>query len=118
MGLNTTTDFTDLLTELDNGRALQRISEEIAEVVDAVQEHKKAGEVTIKLKFVPEGKMAVVSVQTTAKKPMEPYRSTIFFHGEAGSLHREDPKQLNLRNLDSPPLKSVDFTGFDDPDKN
>lgn len=112
--VNKTTDLTELLTDLDYGKVHQRLSEELSELVGAVEEFGKPGEMMIKLKVRPEGQMALVSVESTVKAPKEPFNASMFYYGENGSLHREDPRQMNLRGLEPPKLASVG--GNDDPD--
>ncbi len=95
------TTFSQVMAALRNGMTQEELNDTMQEVVEAVKEHRKAGEITIKLKITPNADTVFVSDTITAKKP-EPERSkTIFFTDDHGNLLRRDPNQHEL------PLREV-----------
>lgn len=94
--------LTDLLEELDNGRVLERLSEEVREITEAVVETGETGALTIKLSISREAHHAVVDVSSVPKVPKHPMHGTLMFFDGKGGLTREDPRQLKLRNLNEP----------------
>lgn len=89
--------FTEWLEDHAQGQVVDEMTVALAEVVQAVQTHGKAGSVTLKIKVDLAGSIGSRSVQTVCKvttAPPEPAgEQSIFFVGEGGSLHREDPYQ-------------------------
>ena len=112
--VNKTTDLCDLITDLDYGQVHQELSRELSELIAAVEEHGKAGSMTLTINVRPEGQMALVQVASSVKAPKKPYNASMFYYGESGSLHREDPRQMSLRGLEPPKLATVG--GNDDSD--
>ena len=53
--------------------------------------------------------MAAVGVEVKSKVPKHPLHGTLFHVGENGELLREDPRQLKMKGLEKPPLKTVAF---------
>lgn len=100
-------DFAEFITDLSHGSVNQRLTEDLAQVVEAVQETGRVGELTIKLNVKLEGGMAVVNTEIKSKAPRAPLPGTMFFVGNNGSLHREDPRQTKMKSLDAPRLASV-----------
>jgi len=98
-------DFTEWLVDLDHGRVVQRLSEKLMVLGSAVQETGLAGTITIKIKLEKEGEMAKADVQVKAEIPEHPMHGSLFFFGKMGSLHRDDPRQLQLRDLAPPKNK-------------
>lgn len=113
--LHPSPDFSEFITDLDHGKINQKLTEELARVVDAVEDTGLVGELTVKLKVKREGKMATVHLDIRTKCPAHPLHATLFYFGVNGELLREDPRQLSLKTLDRPAIKAVNFTkGKDD----
>ena len=91
-------NFVQLMAALRHGRVVEKIDDEIAEIVRQVQETGKAGEVTVKLKFTAHGrknKEIHVKPSISAKLPpmIEIEEPTIFFGDGTGGLSRDDTEQ-------------------------
>jgi hypothetical protein len=103
------TPFSDWLTDHAQGDVDVEMTLALAEVVQAVINHGKKGSVTLKVHIDTAGSGArtvVTACVVEAKAPTaEPERS-IFYVGERGSLHRDDPYQrrLPLKRVDEPKL--------------
>jgi hypothetical protein len=95
-----TTDrtFWSWLREHKRGSLHSELSEELATLIAAVQEHEKAGSLTLKISVAPasDGRMVVVTDDVTSKIPQADRGASLFFTDEAGGLHREDPMQMKL----------------------
>lgn len=88
--------ITDILREVRQGRAVVLASQLLADVVQAVDDTGKPGEVTIKIKVKPEkggGTQKTIAVEVKAKKPEQDIPEAVFFSDDDGDLHRSDPKQ-------------------------
>lgn len=96
--------FTDTLGEIENGDFLADLTEEVYNIMAAVQSHRKAGSLTIRFSFAPTGKNTVTcDAKFDSKKPEESRPSTTFFVGQDLSLQRNDPSQPRL------PLREVEL---------
>lgn len=89
--------LTDVIGNLEGGRTLERLNDKLVDVVTAVLQHRKEGEISISLKIKPNGETAV-SVTTTVKvkTPEAATAVTTFFADEHGNLLRRDPRQRTL----------------------
>lgn len=88
--------ITDVLREIRKGRVVDRASTMLAELVRAVDETEKPGELTIKLTVKPEkggGAAKTIEAKVTSKLPLEDLPAGVFFSDADGDLHREDPTQ-------------------------
>jgi hypothetical protein len=93
-------DFQDILTDLDNGRVHEQLSEIWPRVVKAVRENNAPGSITLTLTAkLDRGAMAVVASKITTKMPHPSAASTLFYSDEEGNLSKNDPKQLPLKNV-------------------
>lgn len=88
--------FTDTLGELENGALLRELTEEVHNIVHAVNETRKAGSLTVKFKFTPTGRSVVVLADYDAKVPQHDRPVTSFFTTRDGTLLRDDPNQPRL----------------------
>ncbi len=52
--------------------------------------------------------MATVSVVVKEKIPKYPLHATLFHFGANGELLRQDPRQMQLKNLTKPKLRTVE----------
>lgn len=87
----------DVLRQLAGGSAYDEANAMLAEIVDAVKDTRKVGELTIKLKISPNGDGSVkIHEDVKAKVPALSRGDTIFFVTEGGLLSRNDPRQPEL----------------------
>ena len=102
-----TFDFSKFVTELDRGQINDHLTFTLSEVIDAVKETNLTGEMTVKFVVKKEGERAIVAVEMKKKVPEHPMHGTLFHFGNGG-LVRDDPRQMKLKGLDKPTLKTVD----------
>lgn len=91
--------ITDVLRDMRKGRVVEAASEELAEVVRAVLDTNKPGELVIKLTVKPQGKgdnAVIVSAKLTAKLPQSDLPDALFFADLDGDLLRDDPTQSRM----------------------
>ncbi len=100
--------FSEFITDLSHGQVEQRLTQELAELVEAVEGTGKIGTLTLKIHVKREGSVAAVVCESSMKKPKDPMHGTIMHFGNNGALLREDPRQLKLKNLDQPKLRTVE----------
>ena len=104
-----TPDFATFITDLAHGEINQKLTEAMAEVIRAVEATNKVGELVVRFIAKRNGNMAIVATEIRKKIPEEPLTGSMFYIGDNGELFREDPRQLRLKNLDAPVMKTVDF---------
>lgn len=95
-------DFAEFITDLDHGQVNARLGKEMREINEAVEETGLVGTLTITIKVKRDASHAFVRCESKAKIPKLPNNAALFYFGEGGALHREDPKQLKLKHLDEP----------------
>lgn len=104
MSENETQDFQPrsvmaILPEVRHGKLVEEFTAELADLIQHVITHQKAGELNLKLKVLP-GKHAMNAVdiydQLAVKAPKKSPVPTIFFSDEEGSATRNDPNQPEL----------------------
>lgn len=91
--------ITDVLRDIRKGRVVDAASDELAEVVQAVLDTAKPGELTLKLKITPQGKgdnAVIVSAEIKSKRPQAKLPDALFFASLDGDLLREDPTQQRM----------------------
>lgn len=97
--------FAEFLHEQRGGAAALEVSERFNELVAAVIEHGKGGELTLKIAVKPAAKGAGNVVQVTdtctTKLPEGDRPAAIFFADDDGNLRRNNPNQPEL------PLRAV-----------
>lgn len=100
--------FFTTLRELRAGTTLDELDSAISEVVAAVKNTRKPGEIIFKLKIRPPrtgtGKYLHLDGDVVTKVPKQDRSDTIFFPLSDNSLTRNDPDQLPLQ------LRAVDST--------
>lgn len=111
-------DFVELVKQIDYGKANVRLSKKVTQLIAAVNDTGLAGTLTVKFNIKKENNAAIVSIDATSKIPEHPISGSLFFFGEGGTLHREDPRQLRLRELDEPKLRTVEFPTASNKEKN
>lgn len=98
------TPFSDWITDHAQGDVDVEMTLALAEVVQAVTNHGKKGTVTLKVAIDTAGsggRTVEISCVVDAKAPTADPERSIFYVGDKGSLHRDDPYQRRL------PLKRV-----------
>ena len=91
--------ITDVLRDIRRGRAVEQASSMMAELVRAVDETGKPGELTLKIKVKPEkggGSQKTITCEVKAKKPVQDIPEAVFFSDPDGDLHRTDPAQSEM----------------------
>jgi len=92
-------DFAEFITDLDGGRVNQQLGEELRHIAEEVERTGQVGELNVKFKIKREGNMCAVTIESKNKVPKDPMHGSLFYFGADGELHREDPRQLKLREL-------------------
>lgn len=108
--------FAEVIQQLGGGQVYQDLGDKLTEIVLAVQDTRKVGEITLNLKIKPNGEYGITVAETVkAKVPERARGETMFFANSAGHLMRNDPRQqdLPLRRIDhamnaAVPLRTVD----------
>jgi hypothetical protein len=96
--------ITDVLREYRKGKAVDLASQRLADLIVAVDEANKAGEITIKIKVKPQkggGSEKTLAIDVKSKIPEIDLPEAIFFSDNEGNLHRTDPAQSELRFKDA-----------------
>lgn len=92
--------FFETLREIRAGNCLDELSVHLNDLVAAVRNTGKAGDVTLKLKISPAGSGKVEAIQVddtiTLRMPELPKPSTLFFTTEDNNLSRIDPRQKEM----------------------
>jgi hypothetical protein len=91
--------ITDVLRDIRKGRVVDAASEELAELVKAVQETGKPGALNLKLTITPQGKgdnAVIVGADISVKLPRAPLPDALFFADIDGDLLRDDPTQSRM----------------------
>lgn len=91
--------ITDVLRDYRGGKAVDIISRDYTDLVRAVDETGKPGELTIKIKVKPEkggGSQKTLAISSTPKIPKQDIPEAVFFSDSAGNLHRSDPQQSEM----------------------
>lgn len=99
-GERTIRPFTEFLIAQRSGDLLVEIGRELADLVDAVETHRKKGTLTLTLTLVPQGKGNALAVldDVTTKPPRAERDGSIWFADEDGSLTRTDPRQQTFED--------------------
>jgi hypothetical protein len=96
--------ITDVLREYRRGKAVDLASSKLAELIMAVDETNKAGDITIKIKVKPAkggGSEKTLAIDVKAKIPEAELPEAIFFSDAEGNLHRTDPAQAEMTFRDA-----------------
>lgn len=99
--------FAAVLQDIQGGTVADDAATAMQELVAAVNEHGKKGELTLKVVVQPlKGNATALSVsgEVTTKPPRPEPATSVFFHDAAGNLLRDDPRQVAL-----PGLRRVDL---------
>lgn len=92
--------FVDTLREIRSGNCLDELSVSLNDLVAAVRNTGKSGELILKVKVTPAGSGRVEAIQVDdsiiVKMPELPKPSTLFFTTEDNNLQRQDPRQKSF----------------------
>lgn len=95
--------FMDFLRDHRNGLTHDQLSDKLQELVAAVQQEGKKGELVIKIAIKPLGKGdgLEVGAEIVSKPPKETPGASIFFATPENNLVRQDPRQqtMELREI-------------------
>lgn len=100
--------FADFLTEQRGGVLHAELTDALNELVAAVNEHHKGGELVLRIKVKPATKSSygavAVADDVTIKKPAGERAEALFFVDRDSNLTRENPQQprLPLRDVSAP----------------
>ncbi len=97
--------ITDVLRDIRRGRAVDQATQQLAHVVQAVDETGCAGEVTITIKVKPAkegGSEKTLQCIVKSKIPQAPIPEAVFFSDSNGDLHRTDPAQSEMELKEVP----------------
>lgn len=100
--------ITDTLRSLRGGVLVDDASAALAELVNAVMESGKAGELTIKLRLTKASRGSgaiVIRDSIVVKRPADDVLETILYATPEGSLLTQDPRQqtLDLKKVEDAP---------------
>lgn len=91
--------FMSTLNSMDYGVTPEELSDELAEVVQAVRDTGKQGTVTLKLTIKPEsisnGQVSITP-EVKANAPQMPRDKALMYFTPDNNLQREDPRQKKL----------------------
>lgn len=103
-------EFSNVIEELAHGDVNRQASEQLAEVVAAVEATGKKGRIVISVSVTKEGTHCVLDADIKTTKPQVGSPATMFFFGKDGAILRDDPRQLDLRSIYRPNEVPVDAT--------
>ncbi len=92
--------ITAILRDIRKRSPVEEATQALAEVVRAVDETGKPGQVSITLTVKPAkhgGPEKTIQCEVKAKRPIADIAPAIFFSDEDGDLHRVDPTQEEMR---------------------
>jgi hypothetical protein len=92
--------FTDVLRDARYGELHEELTNQLNELVKAVGDTNKAGQLTLTIKFKPSSGGAIEMFdEVKLKKPELPKGSSIFFATVENNLVRNNPRQPELTGL-------------------
>lgn len=92
--------FNIFLPDIRFGEAVRELTEKMTELVEAVGNTNKGGQLTLTIKLKPGGGGAIeITDEIRAKIPELPRGTSLFFATPEGNLERNDPRQAELDGL-------------------
>jgi len=106
--------FTDVLRDIAGGALVAEAGTEFSDLVLAVDDQAKTGEITLTIKLKPAGhKSGAMDVSYTikTKKPVGARPSSVMWGTPEGTLVASDPRQqkLDLRDASKPAAAGADL---------
>lgn len=96
-------DFaTFLVADHNKGRTHDQLTQQLAELVAAVQDTRKAGSLTLKLSIKPAGDiddMVTVTDSITVSKPEHDRPPSMFYATRDGALSKDHPSQQTMFSI-------------------
>jgi hypothetical protein len=86
--------FTDILRDHRNGKLVERLTQEFASLMEAVEDTEQAGSISLSLKVIPsKGDDGTFEIVPTIKLslPVAPLPKALFYSDGTGGLVREPP---------------------------
>ncbi|MGQ9945976.1 hypothetical protein [Pseudomonas aeruginosa] len=102
--------FLDTLRDVESGGLLDELTDAQHSLIDVIRLTNKAGELTIKLTYKPEGAgQMTIKADVKTKEPVLARGTSLFFLTPEGNLSRRDPRQqeLSLRTVDTDPAPEL-----------
>ena len=105
--------FAQFLAEQRNGLTHTELSDALNKLVEAVEEAGRPGELVLRIKIKPAGKVAagtvIVEDEIKVKQPQGERSASIFFVTPENNLSRKDPHQedLPLKDINQPREKAL-----------
>lgn len=97
--------FAQVLANISYGDAAATASNQLADLVKAVQEHERNGSLTLTIEVKPRGKdsgQVEVTAKVVSKPPVRDLAPSLFFTTEDGGLVRDNPRQKKFPFADQP----------------
>lgn len=94
--------FDQVVRDINGGRLVAELTDELTEVIAAVRRSGKCGEIRLTLKFKPRGELneqLEVVPQVKGTKPEAERPISIFFVNADNGLQRDDPSQHSIPGL-------------------
>ena len=107
-------EFIEILTDLDDGRVHEELTRKIRDVVIGARDAQQPGKLTLTITIKPDGRQFVVLPKVKAEIPTAKAGQTMFFADDKGTLRKDDPKQVPLRNVPARPTE-IRSVGSDNP---
>lgn len=106
-----TRPFIDTLRQIERGHFLNELATQQQELIQAIQDTRKQGELIVKLKYQPEtdGQLSV-EASIISKAPTKTRGRTLFFMTPEGNLDIFDPRQADIsefKEVDIAPLRGA-----------
>lgn len=93
-----TQGFTPLLESANYGQLKERVDKKLRELIEAIEQTGKGGEITLKVAIKPQRSTGAVEVtgDVTIKKPEPPQRASLYFITPEYNLSRHDQQQRDM----------------------
>lgn len=90
-------EFAEVLRDMENGDVNEDLTEQLQQLIGAVQDVRKGGTLTLTMTVTPTSRATVaMATAIKCKIPEHDRASTTFFVDDRQQLHREDPKQVKM----------------------